>query len=140
LTGYRDALAEHGLAYDADLVMPGDFQFESGYRATEALLALPQPPTAVFACNDLMAVGCISAATAHGLHVPGDLSVVGFDDIRLASFTNPPLTTINQPKREIGRLAMEMLLARMNEPDAPPRHARLETQLVVRHSSGAIQP
>lgn len=135
VTGYRDTLAAHGLPNDPDLVVLGDFQFESGYRATAQLLALPQPPTAVFACNDLMAVGCISAATALGLRVPDDLAVVGFDDIRLASFTNPPLTTIHQPKREIGRLAMEMLLARTNEPDAPPRRARLETRLVVRQSS-----
>lgn len=136
VTGYRDTLAAHNLPYDPDLVVLGDFQFESGYRAAAQLLARPQPPTAVFACNDLMAVGCVSAATVLGLRVPNDLAVVGFDDIRLASFTNPPLTTIHQPKREIGRLAMEMLLARINEPDAPPRSVRLETRLVVRQSSG----
>jgi len=136
MTGYRDTLAAHGLAYDPDLVAPGDFQFASGYRAAQQLLDLPQPPTAVFACNDLMAVGCISAATARGLRVPQDLAVVGFDDVKLASFTNPPLTTVAQPKREIGRLAMEMLLARMRDPDAPPRSERLDTRLVVRQSCG----
>jgi LacI family transcriptional regulator len=137
VTGYRDTLAAHGLAYDPDLVAPGDFQFASGYRAAQQLLDLPQPPTAVFACNDLMAVGCISAATARGLRVPQDLAVVGFDDVKLASFTNPPLTTVAQPKREIGRLAMEMLLARMRDPDAPPHSVRLDTRLVIRQSSGA---
>jgi LacI family transcriptional regulator len=135
LAGYRDALAAHGLAEDAALVVPGDFQFASGYRAMGQLLALAERPTAVFAGNDLMAVGAIRAATAAGLRVPEDLSIVGFDDISLASYTNPPLTTIHQPKREIGRLAMEMLLARMNDPDAPPRSVRLETELVVRQSS-----
>lgn len=135
LTGYKDALAAHGLAYDAALVIPGDFQFASGYRATEQLLSLEERPTAVFACNDLMAVGAIRAATARGLRVPDDLSIVGFDDISLASYTNPPLTTIHQPKREIGRLAMEMLLTRMSDPDAPPHSVRLETELVVRQSS-----
>jgi LacI family transcriptional regulator len=135
LAGYRDALAAHGLAYDAALVISGDFQFASGYWAMEQFLALAERPTAVFACNDLMAVGAIRAATAAGLRVPADLAIVGFDDIPLASYTNPPLTTIHQPKREIGRQAIEMLLARINRPDAPPRSIRLETELIVRQSS-----
>lgn len=137
VTGYMDILKAQGLPLDEQLVVRGDFQYASGYRAARQLLALPDPPTAVFACNDLMAVGCISAATEQGLRVPEDLSVVGFDDIRLASFTNPPLTTIAQPKREIGDLAVKLLLARMRDLDAPARFERLGTELRVRRSTAA---
>jgi len=135
VTGYQDVLRENGLAVDEQLIMRGDFQYKSGFEAAQQLLALTEPPTAVFASNDLMAVGCISAATQQGLRVPEDLSVVGFDDVRLASFTNPPLTTIAQPKREIGTLAVEMLLTRINDLTAPIRYERLDTELKVRRST-----
>ncbi len=82
-----------------------------------------------------MAVGVISAATELGLSVPEDLSVVGFDDVKLASFANPPLTTVVQPKHEIGVLATEMLLERVSNLQAPPRVKRLDTKLVVRNST-----
>jgi LacI family transcriptional regulator len=135
VTGYQDVLRENGLAVDEALIVRGDFQYKSGFEAAQQLLALAEPPTAVFASNDLMAVGCISAATQQGLRVPEDLSVVGFDDVRLASFTNPPLTTIAQPKREIGTLAVEMLLTRINDLSAPIRYERLDTELQVRRST-----
>jgi LacI family transcriptional regulator len=135
LTGYRQTLEENGLAYNEALVVKGDFQYESGYQATSYLLTLQARPTAVFACNDLMAVGCISAACELGLRVPDDLSVVGFDDVRLASFTNPPLTTVAQPKVKIGAVATKMLLERLNDLDAPPCFERLDTQLRIRQST-----
>lgn len=135
VTGYQDVLRENGLAVDENLIVWGDFQYESGYRAANELLDLAEPPTAVFACNDLMAVGCISAATARGRRIPEDLSVVGFDDVQLASFTNPPLTTVAQPKREIGALAVAILMARMQDLDAPPTLERLDTHLVIRNST-----
>jgi LacI family transcriptional regulator len=137
VTGYRDALKANELALDEDLVVRGDFQYESGYEATHQLLRRETPPTAIFACNDLMAVGCISAAAELGYDVPIDLSVVGFDDVRLASFTNPLLTTVAQPKHEISRLATEMLLERIGDPDARPRFARLDTELRLRNSTAA---
>lgn len=139
VTGYQDVLRENGLAVDEQLIVRGDFQYKSGFEAAQQLLALAEPPTAVFASNDLMAVGCISAATQQGLRVPEDLSVVGFDDVRLASFTNPPLTTIAQPKREIGTLAVDMLLARINDLASPIRFERLDTALKVRYST-AVWP
>jgi LacI family transcriptional regulator len=139
LTGYQQILQENDLPFDESLVMKGDFQYESGYRAAQQLLALADPPTAVFACNDLMAVGVISAATQLGLRVPQDLSVVGFDDVRLASFTNPPLTTIAQPTYEIGVIAATMLLEQAQNLAAPPRTRRLDTHLVIR-SSTAVPP
>jgi LacI family transcriptional regulator len=92
-------------------------------------------PTAVFACNDLMAIGTISAAVRLGRQVPADLSVVGFDDVPLASFANPALTTIVQPKYEIGVVAATMLLERMQDPDRPPHRKMLDTELVVRQST-----
>ena len=137
LTGFRQTLEKNGIRYDEQLVVKGDFQYESGYEATTYLLALERPPTAVFACNDLMAVGCISAAREFGYRVPDDLSVVGFDDVRLASFTNPPLTTVVQPKVEIGTIATKMLLERMSDLNSKPRFKRLDTELRIRRSTAA---
>jgi LacI family transcriptional regulator len=137
LTGYRRSLEDSNLTYDQRLVIKGDFQYESGYEATTQLLNLDAPPSAIFACNDLMAVGCISAARELDLRVPEDISVVGFDDVRLASFTNPPLTTVAQPIFEIGALATKMLLERLLDLDAPPRMKRLDTRLHIRHSTAA---
>ncbi len=139
LTGYEQVLQENGLLMEESLVVRGDFQYDSGYRAMQQLLTLADRPTAVFACNDLMAIGAISAATEGGLRVPQDLSIVGFDDVRLASFTNPPLTTIAQPKYEIGVVALEMLLARAQNLAAPARLVRLDTELIVRRST-AVSP
>jgi LacI family transcriptional regulator len=138
VTGYRQALHEAGIAADEALVVRGDFMYESGHRAAHRLLAMDDPPTALFACNDLMAIGAISAAVSAGWQVPADLSVVGFDDVRLASFANPPLTTIAQPKYEIGVLAVTMLLERMQDYDMPPRRRQLDTHLVVRRSTASV--
>jgi LacI family transcriptional regulator len=95
---------------------------------------MDEPPTAVFACNDLMAVGAISGVRKRGWRVPEDLAIIGFDDIALASFTNPPLTTIAQPKYEMGVLAAQMLMERIRDKDMPSRRHLLETALVVRGS------
>jgi LacI family transcriptional regulator len=139
VTGYRRAMEEDGLPADESLIIKGDFQFESGYQAARQLLTIDIPPTAIFACNDLMAVGVVNAAQELDIKVPADLSVIGFDDVRLASFINPPLTTIAQPKYEIGRIATTMLLERINDPDMPPRQRMLDTELVVRRSTAPIQ-
>jgi len=135
VTGYRQALSEGGIPVDEVLIVKGDFQYESGYRAARQILARDDPPTAIFTCNDLMAVGAISAAVEMGCQVPVNLSVVGFDDVRLASFANPPLTTIVQPKYEMGVLATTMLLERMRNHDIPPRRRLLDTSLLIRQST-----
>jgi len=135
VTGYSQALAECDVSVDQALVAKGDFQYESGYQAARQLLAMDDPPTAVFACNDLMAVGVIAAAVEMGFQVPADLSVVGFDDVRLASFANPPLTTIVQPKHDMGVIAAKMLLERMRDLDMPPRRKTFDTRLLVRRST-----
>jgi LacI family transcriptional regulator len=135
VTGYRQALSEGGIPLDEVLIVKGDFQYGSGYRAARQILARDDPPTAIFTCNDLMAVGAISAAVEMGRQVPVNLSVVGFDDVRLASFANPPLTTIVQPKYEMGVLATTMLLERMRNHDIPPRRRLLDTSLLIRQST-----
>ncbi|GAB4420492.1 MAG: LacI family DNA-binding transcriptional regulator [Anaerolineae bacterium] len=113
LLGYERALEEAGLAVDEALRQDGDFTPESGRRAMRALLALPDPPTAVFACNDLMALGAIDAALSLGRRVPQDVAVVGFDNIPEATLMRPYLTTVAQKPQEIGQKLIEALLERM---------------------------
>jgi len=139
VTGYRRALRERDIPVDETLTVKGDFQYESGYQAAHQLLVMDDPPTAIFACNDLMAVGAIRAALELGRQVPASLSVVGFDDVRLASFTNPPLTTIVQPKFEMGTLAATMLLERIRDRDMPPCRRLLDTSLIIRQSTAPWQ-
>ncbi len=118
MAGYRQALSEHSLPYDPTLVVPGDGKPVGGMRALQALIASAQPPSAVFCYNDMTAIGLLRAAREAGIDVPGDLAVIGFDDIPLASFVCPPLSTISQPKNEMGRLAMEMVLTLAESYDA----------------------
>jgi LacI family transcriptional regulator len=139
VTGYRQALREADIPVDEALILKGDFQYESGYQATHQLLSIDDSPTAIFACNDLMAIGTISAAVGLGRQIPADLSVVGFDDVPLACFANPSLTTVVQPKYEIGVVAATMLLERMQDPDRPPHRKMLDTELVVRQSTAPVR-
>jgi LacI family transcriptional regulator len=133
--GYLTALAEYKIPGDESLFMRGDFHSYSGWAAARAMLTLPEPPTAIFAGNDLMAIGALRAITEARLHVPEDISLVGFDNIELASFTNPPLTTVAQPIHEAGQTAVNFLLERIRVPDQPFRRAILPTSLIVRNSS-----
>jgi LacI family transcriptional regulator len=135
VTGYREALAEANLPGDESLISRGDFHSESGWAATLDMLRQPEPPTAIFACNDLMAIGALRAAAETGRRVPADLAIVGFDDIELASYTIPPLTTIAQPKLEMGRRAVQLLIERLADKARPSRREVLSTTLVVRGSS-----
>jgi len=135
VTGYRQALEAAGVPVEENLIPRGDFKYESGYNAMRKLFALEKPPSAVFACNDLMAMGAMTAAAESGCRVPDDLSVVGFDDIELASYTIPPLTTVRQPKYEMGAIAARMLLDHMRQDDLTPKRQILATELVVRKSS-----
>jgi DNA-binding LacI/PurR family transcriptional regulator len=100
----------------------------------EKLLALPEPPTAVFCYNDMSALGALKAIRAAGLRVPGDISIVGFDDLFVAQYTEPPLTTVRQPKRQMGRLAMETLLKLMGGSELK-EHIRVPGELIVREST-----
>ncbi|HNV79763.1 MAG TPA: LacI family DNA-binding transcriptional regulator [Thermomonas sp.] len=115
LAGYREGLRRAGLRYDARLVVDGEFSYQSGYAATNALLDLDDRPTAIFAANDDMAAGAICAICERGLSVPGDISVCGFDDTPIAHQIYPALTTVRQPTREMGRLAATELLKEVRE-------------------------
>ena len=136
LQGYHDALSTVRLPADPKLIEPGNFHIEGGYAAMQALLDLPNRITAVFASNDLMAIGALRGIAARGLRVPADVAIVGFDGIALGRYTEPPLTTVAQPIREIGKLATELVLARVNGERKQPQTHRLKTSLVVRGSCG----
>lgn len=134
--GYRRAMQEAGLEIEQGHVVQGFNSFASGYESGLALLQSAVRPTAIFAANDDMASGVIKAAHEHGLDIPGQLSVAGFDDVPLASQVTPGLTTIRQPIRRMALAAAEMLLRRIAEPDAPPQLASIEGELVLRDSTG----
>jgi len=130
--GYVAALRGRGLAVDPTLVRSGDFHHAGGLAATRALLALPQPPTAVFAGSDEQALGAVDAARQAGLRVPEDLSVVGFDDLPVARWASPALTTVRQPLADMGATAAAMLLARLDGTPLEQPHVELPTRLCVR--------
>ena len=135
LRGYRDALAANGLPYDPDLVVEGDFSDSGGYAAMQHLL--PMKPDAVFVTSDIMAAASIRVLMEAGLKVPDDVAIVGFDDIPLASRTIPSLTTISQPISQMGAGVVNMLLDQIEHPSRQPHHVILQTELVVRSSSGS---
>jgi LacI family transcriptional regulator, repressor for deo operon, udp, cdd, tsx, nupC, and nupG len=136
IAGYKDALVAAGLPFDPGLVVEGDFSMQSGADAMERLLQLESPPTAVFAGNDEMAFGAVKAARSHGLSVPEDLSMAGFDDQTTAAFYNPPLTTIHTPCRELGRRSTQELIEHIAGREVS-EEVVLPTQLVVRDSTAA---
>lgn len=136
LEGYRQALGAAGLAA-AEQVAAGDFSIISGIRAAQDLLARSPRPTALVCSNDEMALGAIQLAKRSGLRVPHHLSVVGFDDIRFAAVSDPPLTTISQPREDIGRHAMDMLLGLLEKRPPEPRHLVLTADLTQRTSTAA---
>jgi LacI family transcriptional regulator len=135
LLGYRAELEHLGLPYRDEYVEEGDFYPDSGYAAMGALLDLPEPPTAVFAASDLMAAGAARAAQERCVTVPGDVSLIGFDDIQLAALMQPSLTTIRQDKAGLGNAAADAL-TRMVDVDAAPAVVTLPVELVIRASTG----
>lgn len=134
--GYCQCLAEAGIGQDDNLVFTGTLDRQSGRVALDAMLSLPEPPSAVFAANDAVALGVLQEAYARGLAVPQHLSVVGYDDVDLAQHSVPPLTTIAQPMSAMGQQAIGLLLSRLkDDPQAPPREVVLPGHLVVREST-----
>lgn len=138
LSGYKAALDAAGLAVDAALVREGNFQRQPGYRCACELLSLHERPTAIFASNDVSAFGALEAIRDHGLRVPDDISLVGFDDIPPAAHLHPALTTVRQPLQRMGERAMEMLLRVIEGRQSAIVHAELPTELVVRRSCQAL--
>jgi LacI family transcriptional regulator len=135
LTGYRHGLEKAGLRFDSELVVPGEFSFESGVLAAEKLFSLRKRPTAVFAANDDMAAGVIRVALERNLRVPEDVSVCGFDDTPMSSQIFPALTTVHQPSHDMGRLATLELLASIRVPESG-RMLHIPYALKVRRSTG----
>jgi LacI family repressor for deo operon, udp, cdd, tsx, nupC, and nupG len=131
--GYRDGLEASGLPFDPDWVIPGDFTIESGVAAGQGLLAGRKRPTAVFCTSDQMAIGVMRTLLSAGLKVPGDISVAGFDDIEFAAVAEPSLTTIRQPRRELGQAAASALIDLLHGRPTP-KSIRLDTELVIRNS------
>lgn len=136
LAGYLAALAEHGLSSDPALIRHAPYTVAGGYQAALPLLSAPQRPTAVFAANDLIAIGVMKAARELGLRIPDDLALVGGDNIELAEYLEVPLTTFHQPGREIGARGAELLLARLLGDRESAEQIVLPTELIVRASSG----
>ena len=135
LDGYRAGLAAAGLPSDPDLVVEGDFGYESGFRAATRMLQLAQPPTAVFSANDQMALGVYEAVRRDGRRVPEDVSVVGFDDLPETRWSSPPMTTVHQPLAEMGMLAARSVLRLVHGQRVESPRVELATQLVVREST-----
>lgn len=135
VAGYHSALMAAGLPIIPEYARDGDFWIDSGYRCAHQLLSLPTPPTAIFAQSDPMAIGVIRAARERGLEVPADLSVVGFDDVDMASVSMPALTTVAQPLQELGRLAVSVLYRQINGQPLDANRVELSTRLIVRAST-----
>ena len=135
IRGYLSAMKENGLPFDESLVVKGGFRLEDGREAALKLLALQPPPTAIFAYNDFMAIGALRAVLERGLKVPGDLSIVGFDDIPQSAFTYPALTTIRLPKHEMGSKGAKLLLDLVNKKRPKKVESPLAVHLIIREST-----
>jgi LacI family transcriptional regulator len=135
LRGFQRSMQSLGLSYFDELVAYGDYYYDSGREAMVRLLEADEPPTAVFAASDMMAMGAMRAIQAAGLTVPDDIAVVGFDDIQVAAVAHPPLTTIRQEKGDLGTLAAETLLRRIESGEDTDTHLTLPVTLVARQST-----
>ncbi len=139
LAGYRDALQAAGIAFDENLLCPGDFTLASGRKAAGVLISRDDPPTAIFCENDEMAIGAIQRIKQAGLKVPDDISVTGFDDIAFASFSDPPLTTVAQPAEEFGSTAVSLLVDLLEGQIKKVPNVILPFELIVRASTGPVR-
>ncbi|HEX7555301.1 MAG TPA: LacI family DNA-binding transcriptional regulator [Leptolinea sp.] len=134
LAGYRAALEKYQYPLKPGWIIEGDFEQASGYNGAKKLMSLYETPTAIFASNDMMAFGVMNAVRDMGLRIPGDISVIGFDDIFQSSQTMPGLTTVRQPLEQMGRLATKMLIEMMKEKEIKTGKVELPTRLILRDS------
>jgi DNA-binding LacI/PurR family transcriptional regulator len=132
--GYNDALAAHDIPLRPEYIRIGDLRQASGKSLANELLSLGRRPTALFVVNNLMAVGALEAIHSRRLAIPGDVALIGFDDLPWADALNPPLTVVRQPSYEVGRQAAELLLRRLSDPKRPETHLKLMPTLVIRSS------
>ncbi len=135
LTGYKTALKDYNIPLKDEYIVDGNFRWEGGESAMHTLLDLSDPPDAVFAANDSMAIGAMEVVKKRGLSVPQDVAIIGFDDIELARLVTPPLTTVHLPVYELGAMAINMLIGMLKKEDLSLRNT-LNTGLVVRKSCG----
>jgi len=135
LKGIRLALKENGLSLPDEYVSFGDWEYQSGYENAKKLLNLKEPPTAIFALNDIMAAGCYHAAAEQGLKIPDDISIAGFDNRDISRYLYPSLTTMNLPLQDIGKKAFNMLLDSINEDSKEPQQIVLPCQVIKRNST-----
>lgn len=139
LNVFRGRLAAAGIDYDMRLIREGAYDPDTGYQAMKSLLMLRPRPTALYAMNDVMAFGAMTAIREAGLRIPDDMAVVGFDDIRLAAFTTPPLTTVREPDIEHGRQAADLLVQLIEGKALDTIHINLDTEVIIRESCGYQQ-
>jgi LacI family transcriptional regulator len=139
LAGYQQTLEKHGLPLVEEWIQPGDWEVEGGYRATLNLLQLSNRPTAIFAANDLMALGAIYAIQDTGLSVPQDIAVVGYDNREFSWIVRPNITTVEMPVYEMGKIAAEILLQQIVEGIHEIEEVKVKGELIVRNSSGASE-
>ncbi len=132
--GYLHALEQAGIAVDPRWVVQGDFEPESGYRAMKQILSQSERPTAVFCGGDIMAMGALCAINELGLNVPEDISIIGYDNVRNSCFFSPALTTVHQPKQELGEAALTMLLDRITSKREDAKSIEVHPQLIERRS------
>jgi LacI family transcriptional regulator len=147
IDGYKQALSNAGISINQDFIRTGDYRFPSGEKAMQELVSLEQPPTAVFACNDMMALGAYRAITDIGLKIPDDISIIGFDNIPFSQAVYPTLTTIQQPIQKIAKLVIDLLIEkitlknqRIEDRSEEPEYYRiyLDTELIIRNSCKEI--
>jgi len=136
LEGYLKALRRHSIPEDEDLIKIGDFKKQSGYDLTLELLSLPQPPTAIYACNNLMGLGAMEALSERKINIPEEIGVVIFDDLPWFKYVDPPLTVVAQPSFKLGEIAGQFLFEQMRKKRRRPKQAVLDVQLKVRQSAG----
>ncbi len=137
IQGYKKALADSDIPFDPELLFHEDFQINGGMEAFKKISALQKKPSALFACNDLMAIGFMKAAQESGMRIPEEMSVIGYDDIQLASLVTPTLTTMAQPRYKMGQLAADMLMTNILNP-SKPESITLKSRLIIRNSSAQL--
>jgi LacI family transcriptional regulator, repressor for deo operon, udp, cdd, tsx, nupC, and nupG len=137
--GYQHTLEENGIEFDPALVIATEPGLLEGKEAMNQLLALPEPPTAVFAVSDYLATGALMAIKQAGLKVPENISLVGFGDVEFAAYSDPPLTTVSVPAYEIGRLAAKVLMEAIDQEASQPRQYCLDADLIIRNSCSELK-
>jgi LacI family transcriptional regulator len=137
LKGYKQALAAADIGFDAKLVRPGNWEPSAGYAQTMELMKLAKPPSAIFCCNDLMALGCLEALKELGKRIPEDVSIFGYDDREIAQFVHPSLSTVLLPHHEMGAMSVELLMERIDHPGVSSAQLKSDCPLVIRKSAGA---